>query len=379
MHLYANVARFERLKNPLPRNPNSSVQTGRPSQFSSPGVAKQPNVHTGSYANVVNRAHGSLISSSPALVLDDSCLADRDLSRHVMGKVKDFTFIPNLHTILDDEGFSGAKLTYLGGTWVMIEFDKVDTKEHLMKHTGVNSWFLIKDVIDDFFSEDRIVWVDIEGVPLNAWSRETFVTIGNKWDETLDLEDNTDISFGRKRVCIKTKHATSILESFKIIVKEDECTSDVESVHEPLNNNVNDEEYGDEYASDVNEVPETVFGANSSSNTHPNGPKDEQQSKDLFGLYDLLNKKKAGEISEPSPFLSHPPGYTSEVMNSSQEVPIEDHNEQVGQNGVNNGGSVFGVIEDVIRVGQAMGHSMEGCVNDLVAIIGKQGEDNVFR
>nr|GEX23882.1 RNA-directed DNA polymerase, eukaryota, nucleotide-binding alpha-beta plait domain protein [Tanacetum cinerariifolium] len=284
MHLHANVARFERLKNPLPRNPNSSVQTGRPSQFSSLGVAKQPNVHAGSYANVVNGAHGSLISSSPALVLDDSCLVDRDLSRHVMGKVKDFTSIPSLHTILADEGFSGAKLTYLGGTWVMIEFDKVDTKEHLMKHTWVNSWFLvIKDVVDDFVSEDRIVWVDIKGVPLNAWSRETFVTIGKKWGETLDLEDNTDISFGRKRVCIKTKHATSILESFKIIVKgkvymvrakelftwnhvflvhkERECTSDVESVHEPLNNNVNDEEYGDEYASDVNEVPKTVFGA----------------------------------------------------------------------------------------------------------------------
>nr|GFC46629.1 RNA-directed DNA polymerase, eukaryota [Tanacetum cinerariifolium] len=194
-----------------------------------------------------------------------------------------------------------------------------------------------------------------------------------------------------------------------LVHKEEECTSDVESVHEPLNNNVNDEEYGDEYASDVNEVPETVFGANSSSNTHPNRPKDEQQSKDPFGLYDLLNKKKAGEISEPRPSLSHPPGYTSEVlekpkeniidngnlyhnvvndtleslnakvMNSSQEVPIEDHNEQVGQNGVNNGGSVLGVMEDVIRVSQAMGHSMEGCVNDLVAIIGKQGEDNVFR
>nr|GEX66199.1 RNA-directed DNA polymerase, eukaryota [Tanacetum cinerariifolium] len=53
-----------------------------------------------------------------------------------------------------------------------------------------------------------------------TWSRETFVTIGKKWGETLDLEDNTDISFGRKRVCIKTKHATSILESFKIIVKD---------------------------------------------------------------------------------------------------------------------------------------------------------------
>ncbi|GKF61450.1 hypothetical protein Tco_0181504, partial [Tanacetum coccineum] len=84
-----------------------------------------------------------------------------------------------------------------------------------------------------------------------------------------------------------------------LVQKEREYTSDVESVHEPLNNNVNDEEYGDEYVSD--EVPKTVFGANSFSNMHSNGPRDEQQSEDPFGLYDLLNKKKAGEISEPSP------------------------------------------------------------------------------
>nr|GEW53024.1 nucleotide-binding alpha-beta plait domain-containing protein [Tanacetum cinerariifolium] len=58
-----------------------------------------------------------------------------------------------------------------------------------------------------------------------AWSRETFIKIGKKWGETLDLEDNSAMSFGRKRICIKIKHATSILESFKIH-KENDCNSD---------------------------------------------------------------------------------------------------------------------------------------------------------
>nr|GEX57456.1 RNA-directed DNA polymerase, eukaryota, nucleotide-binding alpha-beta plait domain protein [Tanacetum cinerariifolium] len=143
---------------------NSSSQTGRSSHSTNPGVAKQPKVHTGSYANVASGAQGPLISPSPALVLEDSCLVERDMSIHVMGKVKDFSSIPNLYTILTDEGFSGAKLTYMGGTWVMIELDKVDTKEHLMNHSGIKSWFLeIKDAVDEFVSEDRIIWMDIEG------------------------------------------------------------------------------------------------------------------------------------------------------------------------------------------------------------------------
>nr|GFD04823.1 RNA-directed DNA polymerase, eukaryota [Tanacetum cinerariifolium] len=40
---------------------------------------------------------------------------------------------------------------------------------------------------------------------------------------------------------------------------------------------------------------------------------------------------------------------------------------------------VLGVMKDVIRVGQAMGYTMEGCVSDLECIIGQQGVDNGFR
>ena len=35
----------------------------------------------------------------------------------------------------------------------------------------------------------------------------------------LNIEDAYDSSFGRKRVCIITKHPVSLLESFKIIAK----------------------------------------------------------------------------------------------------------------------------------------------------------------
>nr|GEV63917.1 hypothetical protein [Tanacetum cinerariifolium] len=174
-----------------------------------------------------------------------------------MGKVKDFSSIPNLYTILTDEGFSGAKLTYMGETWVTIEFDKVDTKEHLMNHSGIKSWFLeIKDAVDEFVKKD--------------------------------------------------------------------CNSDGESAIEPLNNNDNEEEFDDEYASDVNEVPDTVFGANASSNLRSNGSVAVHQSKDPFGLYDLLNKKKAGETGKSSPSLSHPPGFTPEILEDQNDNEAKD-------------------------------------------------------
>ncbi|GKF21255.1 hypothetical protein Tco_0069893 [Tanacetum coccineum] len=162
----------------------------------------------------------------------------------------------------------------------------------LLQHTGVNSWFqVLQDAAHDFVSDERIVWVDIEGIPLNVWSRETFLRIGKKWGETMDIEDNFDSSFGRKRLCIKTKHADSILEKFKIIFrgkvfmvrakelftwnptfldhKETEYSSDDESVHDTkkklVHSQHSEEDSGDD--SDEEGVPETIFGDNFS---HPN-------------------------------------------------------------------------------------------------------------
>nr|GFB49074.1 RNA-directed DNA polymerase, eukaryota, nucleotide-binding alpha-beta plait domain protein [Tanacetum cinerariifolium] len=220
--LFSNPVRFERPKKlvfptykDMPAAP--SISTG----FRQPKAQD----HAGSYVNVVNGSSivavpGPYISSASALVLDDSCVVERDLSKYAMGKVKDVNFIPNLRTLHMDEGFFNVKLKYHGGMWVMFEFDRVDTKVNMMQHMGVKSWFhVIQDVVYDFVSDERIVWVDIEGIPLNVWSRESFMRIGKKWGETLDIEDNVDSSFGCKRLCIKTKQPILILESFNIIFK----------------------------------------------------------------------------------------------------------------------------------------------------------------
>ncbi|GKG55565.1 hypothetical protein Tco_0572205, partial [Tanacetum coccineum] len=50
-----------------------------------------------------------------------------------------------------------------------------------LQHIGVKSWFqVLQAAKQDFVSDERVVWVDIEGVPLNVWTRETFLKIGMK-------------------------------------------------------------------------------------------------------------------------------------------------------------------------------------------------------
>ncbi|GJX17464.1 hypothetical protein Tco_0218296 [Tanacetum coccineum] len=97
--------------------------------------------------------------------------------------------------------FQMSTVSYIAGFMGDYQLTSMDTKLNLMNHIGVKSWFhTIQEACDDFVSDERIVWVDIEGVPLKAWSRETFNRIGKIWRETLDLKKMRNSSFGQKRL-----------------------------------------------------------------------------------------------------------------------------------------------------------------------------------
>nr|GEW21081.1 putative RNA-directed DNA polymerase, eukaryota, reverse transcriptase zinc-binding domain protein [Tanacetum cinerariifolium]GEW21165.1 putative RNA-directed DNA polymerase, eukaryota, reverse transcriptase zinc-binding domain protein [Tanacetum cinerariifolium] len=380
----------------------------------------------------------------------DECFVERDFSKYAMGRVKDINSIPNTRIILADEGFEEVKFFYLGGKWMLFEFAMIESKEKLINHTGINSWFhVIQDGFYDFVSDERIIWMDIEGIPLRAWSRETFSRIGKKWGEILDIEDKSDSSFGRKRLCICTKHPISIIDSFKIIVKgkvfmvrakelftwnpvflfpdEKAYSSDDESVcgvkEKEVRSQSNEEEEGEFVASDVKEVVDTNFENGSgvgdvAVNNFDNGTDMLKQhnevatthSEDLFGLYKILNKKlPVTETSGPSPSLTHPPGFSppgsaavnqnvqnlkevanntveddsplisANVMHTSQHIQEDYSGNLVGIGKDKNGGSVLGVLEEVIRIGRAMGYDMNGCEKDVENIIRNQGDESVFK
>nr|GFD09526.1 hypothetical protein [Tanacetum cinerariifolium] len=153
--------------------------------------------------------------------------------------------------------------------------------------------------------------------------------------------------------------------------------------------------------SDVEEVSETNFGDNSSIPINHIDESEKQQSDDPFNIYRLLRKQPGDDSHEVSSSLSHPPGFTpdvsvtrnengqsakeisvvvnAKVMNNSQDVYKKASCDNMDLNVVKKGGSVLGVMEDMIRVGKAMGYSMDGCVKDLERIIGTQGVGDVPR
>ncbi|GKA52728.1 RNA-directed DNA polymerase, eukaryota [Tanacetum coccineum] len=75
--------------------------------------------------------------------------------------------------------------------------------------------------LDNFVMGERIVWIDIEGVPLHAWSRPTFSKIGSRWGEVIELEDNQGMELFLLVIVsvFRRNLRTIIFEKFKIIVR----------------------------------------------------------------------------------------------------------------------------------------------------------------
>ncbi|GJR46482.1 hypothetical protein Tco_1292878 [Tanacetum coccineum] len=104
-----------------------------------------------SYAYVLKDGNQS-DNSKPSLVLDESCIKEHDFDISLIGK-----------------------LSYLGEMWVLLELDSIASKEKFLNHIGVGSWFTtMKQVTNSVVCDERIVWVSIEGLPIKAWTPDSF-------------------------------------------------------------------------------------------------------------------------------------------------------------------------------------------------------------
>nr|GEY90439.1 RNA-directed DNA polymerase, eukaryota [Tanacetum cinerariifolium] len=130
-----------------------------------------------SYAHVVKGSQNSKmdLDSRPVMLLDDSCLNEKYYSLCFMGKVKDFATLANLKVVVANEGFHNIKFKYMGWYWIQLAFS-------------------------DFNNDGRLTWVEIECIPLKMWSKNTFNHVASKWGVLLDVDDQEDEHFHRKRI-----------------------------------------------------------------------------------------------------------------------------------------------------------------------------------
>ncbi|GJU40055.1 RNA-directed DNA polymerase, eukaryota [Tanacetum coccineum] len=207
-HLFANVARFSK---------ESTSNTSIPN--TKPKASSHAHMSSFTFANVVKEKEFLQRKDEPVMVLEYGSL-DYEGNLVLVGCVKDFKTIPNIHNVCSSEGFTRVTVSYLGGYWVLLEFESTQSCDKFQKHSGINSWFsCIKQWSKDFVVPDRVVWIDVEGIPLQAWSHSTFNKIAHKWGELVYMDDSNSSNKYSIRLCIKTRVQQLIVESFKVVLR----------------------------------------------------------------------------------------------------------------------------------------------------------------
>ncbi|GKE61434.1 hypothetical protein Tco_1511801, partial [Tanacetum coccineum] len=293
-----------------------------------------------------------------------------------MGKVKYVNALPNLYIILAKEGFQNVNLTYLGGIWVLLEFDSLNSKDKCIKHVRVGSWFdMLKSTCNSFVCDERIVWVTIEGLPLKTWTLNTFrkvywicakeldtwvlVFCNGNYDSLLSDEDPFDANAGR------------------------ECGDTV-------NVNATDED------SDVDRVPKSSFvHENVSMHGINNIPSEEKtHSDDPSKIYEILNRNNENTCQSWDDELQYPLGFTpvdkdveeGEIQNNVDPEPnvTLGSNNKIGSfsgsktqsnrdshfQKVKDGGSILEVMDELMNFMslnvQGLGHkAKQGWIQEL--------------
>nr|GFA07420.1 nucleotide-binding alpha-beta plait domain-containing protein [Tanacetum cinerariifolium] len=353
LKLHANIARFQRnngnVKNPAPMNGGEGKNVNTQGQVKV-NVSKEP---CNSYVEALkgqSQSYSKATESSPLLVLDDECLASKDLTTGLFGRVKVFASLANLKMALSNEGFADIKVQYLGELWVLLEFASFDSIKLFRDNVSVGSWFSqIKQASMKFMTEGRIAWVEVEGIPFKLWSGNTFKRVASKWGQLLDIDDQEDVCFHSKRLCIHSKIMRSINEDFKIIfrgkvywIRAKETSGWVPDFADDSNDEEQNRDEGNEdgqnnldtvsndHVSDEEEIPETVF--EDTGDKHCNVVEEpthqrSEISKDPFNLYPLL-KQKRGNGANSVDSLKYPLGFTPNASNDENVVNVNEWNEE---------------------------------------------------
>ncbi|GJY69737.1 RNA-directed DNA polymerase, eukaryota [Tanacetum coccineum] len=364
--LHANITRFQR---PYV-NTNASVPFGGNGKaplfmFITPRAILPP---SNSFVSAVKGSSTPLlVATLPAIVLDEECLVDRDLDNSVMGEVLHFSSLNNLRVLLYNEGF--ADVVFM---------------------------LLARFLGDDYASH---CLGDSEGVPLTRGLVNSFHKMGLIWGEFLKL-----LIIG-KVFMVRAKELFVWSPSFKDVPEVIQC-SDVNSFKNAAVNDIEDiPDANVEEESNCEAVSDTCFGDSEEvpvkEKENIQSVNDKEVSKDPFGIYEILNRSKVGVNPESS--IPYPPGFTPEegnettmFVNISQEVQEEHHKsascssrvfEEVENSDIyvqsegkegrpvrKEGGSILDALDDMIKVGQAMGFTMDGCSNDMEKIIRSNGE-----
>ncbi|GKC71417.1 RNA-directed DNA polymerase, eukaryota, partial [Tanacetum coccineum] len=367
-HLFASVARFDRKQNTKSKQPYHQKQSNttkpRDTSHSSHTIGGR------SFASVLNgedkiNKTTTAGTTTKNITLGNSDLLDlSDTTNVILAKVRDVHLKINIKSVLKKEGFSDFKCKYMGGLWLWIEFSCDKSR--------------------------RMIWIEIGGLPLKAWTVNAFKRIAGNWGETVFVDEDADenIATGRVRVREFANWVPDFASSDKIshydyeseASNNDDDIHSINEVHEE--GEINDKE--DPLGHQMN-VPDSVKG-HVSQTSHGESwadvsEKAEQHPPKVVEMKNQVVEDRQTQTSTNSP--SKPPGFEGINIQEAQKIQPQGKSSRVGLSNASSHShtkqspsktcqSTGSMIDNFLRhinMGTALGYDMTGSQADLKKFI----------
>nr|GEX14339.1 RNA-directed DNA polymerase, eukaryota, nucleotide-binding alpha-beta plait domain protein [Tanacetum cinerariifolium] len=305
--------------------------------------------------------------SSPALVLDDSCLIDRDFSMSFMGKVKKVSALPNLYFLLEKEGGSFA-------------FKRICVKTK------------VDEIISERFKvivQGKVYW--IRAKEMEAWSpflRENTKNSSLDEDSDGEVEGSVHETNGTNNVDRVSESSCMNENGFECEIGNTKKASEEEpfrsedpfGIYDILNRNKDSRELSKE--DDLSHPPGFTPKMNNGEeeDIFDNGVNVEESNERVTSMPSKTDVGKQVTNEGVNAEENHKRA-KSTFSNFNQPLSNVDVS-LFGSNcshKLKTEGSFLEVKDNIVKVGQTMGYNMEGCMNNIEDIISVQGECDGFQ
>ncbi|PWA75327.1 hypothetical protein CTI12_AA242070 [Artemisia annua] len=342
-HMFDAVARFKRKEGyvDLPKktveNYNSYVRDNKLEHVASTQTKK-------TYASTLHGDGGSKAERQEMkmkqVTLSDHELVQINNSLEIAPvKVKSVETMSTLYRLFCEEGFDEVKIHHIGGLWLWLQFQNEETCNAFKNNSNLNSFFSsIKPVSKNFLVDERMVWVEISGLPLCAWGSNAYKKVASTVGKFMFFENDNSAAMSLGRVCVATKQKTLISEGVQVTIHGEDYVAQVQELgswsinieESPSQESESDSQEGDEGEKEGDSESEGDIDVDIQVDKQANNEEEKEHAKhqDESTHNNTGNEEKTPTIETDSnkrsvtSDLSRPPGF--EHFKKTEKEPSEN-------------------------------------------------------